>query len=196
MVGASDGKFVLPLAQSGYDVIAIEKDPQALYGGEVLLPVAGFAYAPGLVERLQEANLRHRVRIEAADLLDADPTALQAEAVWTSCSWHYSANQRRPLSEFVNRMQQLVRPGGLFGAEFMMAVEERHHSVEHYTTPDRLAGHFAPNTWNVLLTLQTDPFLERAHVGQPRDHTHRMGVLFATKHPDNHTKGGSSLDEA
>lgn len=50
--------------------------------------------------------------------------------------------------------------------------------------PDRLAGHFAPGTWNVLLTLQTDPFLERAHVGQPHDHTHRMGVLIATKSPD------------
>jgi hypothetical protein len=36
-------------------VIAIEKDPLALYGGEVLLPVIGMADTPGLVARLKEA---------------------------------------------------------------------------------------------------------------------------------------------
>ena len=38
VIGASDGKFVLPLAAAGYRVIAIERDPFALHGGEVRLP--------------------------------------------------------------------------------------------------------------------------------------------------------------
>ncbi|WP_433521644.1 class I SAM-dependent methyltransferase [Nocardia pseudovaccinii] len=190
VIGASDGKFVLPLAEAGYTVIAIEKDPLALYGGDVLLPVSGLGYAPGLVERLKDADLQHRVRIVAEDFLDSDPIDLAADAVWTSCSWHYSANHRRPLVEFIAHMQQLVRPGGVFGAEFMMPVQKRHHQIEHYTTPDTLASYFG-DAWDVLLTLRTDPFLERAHVGQLHDHTHRMGLLIARRHPDDHTKGGS-----
>lgn len=179
VIGASDGKFVLPLAAAGYRVIAIEKDSLALNGGEVLLPVSGIARAAGLVQRLKETGLQHRVRIVCADFLDPAPEQITADAVWTSCSWHYSANHRRPLSEFICRMQQLVRLGGLFGAEFMMPVEPRHHLIEHYTAPDRLARHFT-DSWRVLLTLQTDPFTERAHVGQLHDHTHRMGLLIAT----------------
>ncbi|WP_067845411.1 class I SAM-dependent methyltransferase [Nocardia lijiangensis] len=195
VIGASDGKFVLPLAEAGYNVIAIEKDPLALYGGEVLLPVSGLGYAPGLIERLKDADLQHRVRIVAEDFLDSDPADVVADAVWTSCSWHYSANHRRPLVEFIARMQQLVHPGGVFGAEFMMPVDKRHHEIEHYTTPDVLISYFG-DAWDVLLTLQTDPFLERAHVGQLHDHTHRMGVLIAKRHPDDHAKGGPSHDEA
>jgi len=43
----------------------------------------------------------------------------------------------------------------------------------------------------MLVTVEDDP------IAHPQHRTrHRMGVLFATKSPDNHTKGGSSLDEA
>lgn len=188
IVGASDGKFVLPLAEGGFDVIAFENDPIALYGGEVLLPVSGFAHAPGLIDRLKAAELDHRVQPIETDFLDADITGLVCDAVWTSCSWHYSVNHRRPLSEFLGRMQRLVKPGGLFGAEFMMPVQPHHHRIEHYTTPDRL-GRYFHRGWTMLLTLQTDEFTERAHVGQPHDHTHRMGLIIATKHPRDDRKG-------
>ncbi|MFI6167773.1 class I SAM-dependent methyltransferase [Nocardia sp. NPDC051052] len=194
VVGASDGKFVLPLAAAGYRVVAIEKDSVALNGGEALLPVSGITYVPGLVERLKEANLHHRVRIVCADFLEVESAETTVDAVWTSCSWHYSVNHRRPLSEFVGRMQRLVRRGGLFGAEFMMPVEPRRHSIEHYTAPDRLSRYFT-NGWEVQLTLHTDAFTERAHVGQLDDHTHRMGLLIARRDPKNQLEGGYSSNE-
>jgi hypothetical protein len=102
--------------------------------------------------------------------------------IWTSCSWHYSVNHHRPLADFVGRMKELVRPGGLFGAEFMMPTEHRHSLTEHYTSPERLSHHFA-DSWTILLTLRTNEFTERAHVGQPHDHTHRMGMLTALRDP-------------
>ncbi|WP_051407313.1 bifunctional 2-polyprenyl-6-hydroxyphenol methylase/3-demethylubiquinol 3-O-methyltransferase UbiG [Nocardia sp. CNY236] len=191
VVGAGDGKFVLPLAEAGYSIIAIESDASALNGGEVLLPTSGIAYAPGLVERMKGADLDHLVRIRCADFLEVDPIEMAADAVWTSCSWHYSANHKRPLGEFVTRMQRLVHPGGLFGAEFMMPVEERHQHIEHYTTPDKLARYFTAADWTVLLTLQTEAFVERAHVGQLHDHTHRMGLLLAKRHQVDHEEVGT-----
>ncbi|MGW3148351.1 class I SAM-dependent methyltransferase [Streptomyces sp. NPDC001177] len=180
VVGASDGKFVLPLAAAGYRVVAIERDALAVHGGEVRLPGDSEVHAMGLIDRLKLEELHARVQVIEEDFLAEGPLGVRCEAVWTSCSWHYSANHRRPLAEFVDRMQRLVRPGGVFGAEFMMPVEKRHHLVEHYTSPERLHRHFLSD-WDVLLTLRTNEFTERPHVGQPHDHTHRMGLLLAAR---------------
>lgn len=182
VIGASDGKFVLPLAAAGYRVLAVERDPLALHGGEVSLPGDVSAHAMGLIDRLKLEALHDRVQIVEEDFLRTNADQEKCDAVWTSCSWHYSANHHRPLAEFVTRMQSFVRPGGLFGAEFMMPTEPRHAGIEHYTSPDKLSRHFN-DQWHVLLTLRTNEFIERAHVGQLQDHTHRMGLLLAAHAP-------------
>jgi SAM-dependent methyltransferase len=186
VVGASDGKFVLPLAAAGYRVIAIERDPLALHGGGVRLPGDITAQATGLIARLKTEDLRDRVQVVDGDFLTAHIACGPCDAVWTSCSWHYSENHHRPLADFIGRMQQLVRPGGLFGAEFMMPIEPRHFMTEHYTSPERLSHHFAAG-WTILLTLRTSDFTERAHVGQLHDHAHRMGLLIAMREPSHAT---------
>ena len=186
VVGASDGKFVLPVAAAGYRVIAIECDPLALHGGEVRLPGDITAQATGLIDRLKTEDLRDRVQVVHGDFLTAHIVSGPCDAVWTSCSWHYSVNHHRPLADFIGRMQQLVRPGGLFGAEFMMPIEPRHFMTEHYTSPERLSHHFAAG-WTILLTLRTSEFTERAHVGQLHDHSHRMGLLIALREPSHAT---------
>ncbi|MFD4857144.1 class I SAM-dependent methyltransferase [Streptomyces atratus] len=180
VIGASDGRLVVPLAAAGYRVIAIERNPIALHGGEVQLPGDKTGHAVGLIDRLKHEGLYDRVQVVEDDFLAAEPAATRCDAVWTSCSWHYSANHHQPLGEFVNRMQRLVRPGGLFGAEFMMPITQRHHMLEHYTSPERLRQYFIGD-WDVLLTLRTNEFAEQAHVGQLQDHTHRMGLLLAAR---------------
>ncbi|MFJ9926684.1 SAM-dependent methyltransferase [Streptomyces misionensis] len=180
VVGASDGKFVLPLAAAGYRVVAIERDALAVHGGEVRLPGDSQVRAMGLIDRLKLEDLHDRVQVIEEDFLAGEPLNVPCEAVWTSCSWHYSANHHRPLAEFVDRMLRLVRPGGVFGAEFMMPVERRHHLVEHYTSPERLHRHFLGD-WDMLLTLRTNEFTERPHIGRPHDHSHRMGLLLAAR---------------
>lgn len=182
VVGASDGKFVLPLAAAGYRVIAIERDPLALHGGDVRLPGDITARAPGLIARLKREDLQDWVQVVEGDFLATAPSLVPCNAIWTSCSWHYSVNHQCPLAEFVARMQRLVRPGGLFGAEFMMPIEEKHFVIEHYTSPERLSRHFAEG-WTILLTLRTSEFSEHAHVGQLQDHAHRMGLLLARRDP-------------
>ena len=178
VVGASDGKFVLPLAAAESEGVALDGDDAVAGGGEVSLPGDAHAQVPGLIDRLKAEDLRDRVQVIGEDFLTAELPEGHCDAVWTSCSWHYSANHRSPLGDFVRRMQDLVRKEGLFGAEFMMPVEERHQFIEHYTSPERLARHFTPG-WDVLLTVRTNQFIERPHLGQPHDHTHRMGLLIA-----------------
>jgi hypothetical protein len=133
LVGASDGKFVLPLARLGIRVVAVERDRAAVEGGPIVLPGPVEATMPGLRKRLTDEGLSDLVEIVQAGLLSVSGSMEPVDAVWTSCSWHYSVNHRRPLGDFISAMRRLCRPaGGVFGAEYMMPVEPRHFTVEHY----------------------------------------------------------------
>lgn len=180
VVGASDGKFVLPLARRGIRVIAIERDSLALNGGPVILPGPTPATMAGLRSRLATEQLEHLVQIVEADLLGLDGDLEPVDAVWTSCSWHYSVNHQRPFAEFIAAMQTRVRAdSGLFGAEYMMPVEPRHFGCEHYPDAGELRRYFAG--WNVLWEACTPAFVEDPHVEQLRPHVHRMGLLIAAR---------------
>ena len=63
-----------------------------------------------------------------------------------------------------------------------MLIEQSHFLTEHCASPERLSRHFTDG-WTILLTLRTSEFTEHAHVGQLRDHTHRMGLLIAARIP-------------
>ncbi len=63
------------------------------------------------MDRLESEGLRSRVQVVEADFLSAALPGASCDAVWTSCSWHYSANHHNPLADFVGRMQSLVREG-------------------------------------------------------------------------------------
>jgi hypothetical protein len=86
-------------------------------------------------------------------------------------------------------MRDMFASDGLPEPEWavVMPVQQRQHLIEHYTSPEKLRPHFIGD-WDVLLTLRTNEFTERAHVGQLHDHTHRMGLLLAahTPHSSHH----------
>ncbi|MGW2998740.1 class I SAM-dependent methyltransferase [Streptomyces sp. NPDC001155] len=179
VVGASDGKFVLPLARRGMHVVAIERDETAINGGPVVLPGHIEGTMPGLRKRLAEEGLSERVEIVEADILGPAVKVEPSDAVWTSCSWHYSVNHRRPLGDFISAMKDLCRPdGGLFGAEYMLPVEPRHLSTEHYPEEGEMRRFFPD--WSIEWEAYTPPFIEAPHVEQLRDHVHRMGLIIAT----------------
>ncbi|MFC5253436.1 class I SAM-dependent methyltransferase [Streptomyces nigrescens] len=179
VVGASDGKFVLPLARLGVRVLAVERNKSALDGGPVVLPGRTEASMPGLRKRLADEDLSGRVEIVEADILDLPDELDATDAVWTSCSWHYSINHRRPLGDFIAAMKRSCRPrGGVFAAEYMMPVEPWHLACEHYPEEGEMRRFFPD--WAIEWETYTPPFLEAPHVEQLHEHTHRMGLLIAT----------------
>jgi hypothetical protein len=174
VVGAADGKFVLPLLDAGFEIVAVESDEAALNGTSGKYG----AYEKGLRRQAAASGLSARLTIVAADWLDIS-TAYSAGAVWTSCSWHYSANHRRPLAEFVRAMRDATEGDALFGAEFMMPVNIAHVSCEHYTHPAVVASVLAG--WHILWSLESDIFVEEPHLGSVKPHVHRMGLVIACK---------------
>ncbi|HEV7899253.1 MAG TPA: class I SAM-dependent methyltransferase [Planosporangium sp.] len=180
VVGASDGKFVLPLARRGIRVLAVERDPLALNGGQVTLPGQMGSTMPGLRQRLAAEGPSSLVEIVENNLLDMAAPAQPVDAIWTSCSWHYSVNRSRPLADFIMAMIALCRPhGGLLGAEYMMPVEPRHLSVDHYPEQGEVRRFF--RGWRIDWETYTVPFLEAPHVEQLTEHVHRMGLIIATR---------------
>jgi SAM-dependent methyltransferase len=180
VVGASDGKFVLPLARHGIRVVAIECDETAIDGGSVTLPGSVEGTIPGLRKRLADEGLTSLVKIVRSSLLTVPGRIDPVDAVWTSCSWHYSINHRRPLADFIAAMTRLCRPGGgVFGAEYMMPVDPRHFTIEHYLS-EGSARTFFPG-WQIDWETYTPPFVEAPHVEQLAEHVHRMGLIIATR---------------
>ena len=180
VVGASDGKFVLPLALRGYRVVAIELDQTALFGGPIESPDGSENQSLGLVERLRLEGLQEVVTVVAEDFLQSPPPASQSDAIFTSCSWHYSRNHWRPLASFVQKMQQRVKPGGIFCSEYMMPVEQKHDKIEHYPKEGQIEAMFGEG-WTVLEQFYTTNFLEKGHAHNLQDHYHRMGFMLATR---------------
>lgn len=180
VVGASDGKFVLPLARRGLHVLAIERDPRSVDGGPVTLPGPIDTVMPGLRKRLAEEGLTDHVTVVRTDLFEVAGTEPPADAVWTSCSWHYSVNHGRPLADFIAAMSRLCRPrGGVLGAEYMMPIGPQHFAIEHYPGEGQVRGNLPG--WRIDWETYTPTFVEAPHVEQLTEHVHRMGLIIATR---------------
>jgi SAM-dependent methyltransferase len=181
IVGASDGKFVVPLAEMGYEVVAIERDQLAIDGGAAPGPAGALEWRiAGLRKRLAAEDLAAQVDIYVTDLFDLEVVPA-CDAVWTSCSWHYSVNHERPMQAYIDRMTALLRPGGLFGAEYMMPIELQHYEVEHYLDEGEIRDYL--KAADVLWEVASAPFVEAPHLGQPEPHSHRMGFVLAQLPP-------------
>lgn len=178
--GASDGKFVIPLAEKGWNISAIDIDKDSLYGGKIESPNGIVIPIPGILSRLKERNLEDYVKVYNENFM-AWEIDRKYHAIFTSCSWHYSLNHDVPLINIIEKMQSVLGKNGIFCAEYMMPCEEWHYSVEHYVKKNQLKTYFPHNQWEILECFYTDVFEESAHVGNVKDHKHRMGFFIAKK---------------
>jgi hypothetical protein len=65
------------------------------------------------------------------------------------------------------------------GAEYMMPVEPRHFTIEHYPGEGHLRSHLPG--WSIDWETYTPTFVEAPHVEQLTEHVHRMGLIIATR---------------
>jgi hypothetical protein len=155
--------------RAGYHVTAIEQDEHAVNGDRD---------TPGLRSRLAAEGFTERVRIVTRNVLDLVDCE-RHDGIWTSCSWHYSINHRRPLRDFITVLQNLCAPNGVLGAEYMMPVEPRHQQIEHYVDEGEVLRYFP--AWEPIWEAYTPTFHEAPHPGQPTWHQHRMGLLITRR---------------
>lgn len=132
VVGASDGKFVLPMLRKGLSVTAIEIDNIAIHGGEKIVPlprknVVKINYkegqgvpeypdipyqkimATGLLERVQKEKLEAKFELLEMDFYH-NVSQNQYDAIFTSCSMQYKGN--RDLSLYAEPGRSVVKNAG------------------------------------------------------------------------------------
>ena len=166
MVGASDGKFVIPLLRLGLRVTAVEIDEQMLRGAD-----------HSLTARARSEGVSEHLEILAGDFRDL---ALYGyDSVWTSCSWHYSLNKDRPVKLFMDCLVRSLKGGGLLGVEYMLPVVASDLECDRYLGEGEIWG-YLPRSWSVW-EAYTPLFAEAPHPGKAIEHVHRMGFAVVQK---------------
>ena len=179
IIGASDGRFVIPLAKNGYQVIAIENDPILINGGVVDGPNKKKIDVLGLKKRIEIEKVSSNVKIIENNFFDVD-LSFSVDAIFTSSTWDCSLNHSHPVKVYLDKMIKIVKPTGLFCAEYMMPCEEKHKNIEHFLEEGKINIFFNKN-WQVLEEFYTPIFEDNPHIGKIIPHKHRMGFFMAKK---------------
>jgi SAM-dependent methyltransferase len=176
VLGASDGKFAIPLAKAGLDVTGVDLDEVFLFGGRV--PTADGPLAiKGLARRLADEGLEARCRIVVSDYMEWD-TPETFDVVVTSGSWSMPENARHSLGALVQRAQDLTAPGGLLFADYLAELPGE-QTGEHYPPITRVLGFFSDG-WEVLESADLG-LREERHYDKPERHHHRFAAVIARK---------------
>ncbi len=205
VIGAADGRFVLPLLRRGIYTVCYDVDPVALFGGEKIVPLPRktaprHAYVPtdrpmtfpdvpttriliaGLSGRLTIHNLSEHVDIRCTDFF-RDPPPESFDFVFTSCSMQYKANRDLNAVEMVETIKRAVETQGIVAIEYMMPLQDDHiWKAPQFYRPGTMGKVFESDSWRVMSIREPcRPRFEAAHVDRPADHFHRVGRIIARR---------------
>lgn len=204
IVGASDGKFVLPFLRAGLEVTAYELDEVAAFGGEKSFPlervfVQRLEYIPnpyrnpkyqnvpaekreilGLKRRVAMEGLEHLLTIRMENFYRNPPSETYA-GVFTSCSIPYPCNFDIPVPNIISALKNSVSAGGYLYMDYMMPLEDHHNwRPKHYLRRGEMKKFFEDDDWKIIHVHEmSKPVFEVAHVDRPEDHFHRFGYILA-----------------
>ena len=206
IVGACDGKFVMPFLRSGMTVTAYELDKVAIYGGQKEFPVlrghiqkveyVHNPYRNPIYKKIPSeyrkiVGLKKRAELEGVnDLLTIvednfykNPPSHQYNAVFTSCSIPYPCNFDIPVSEIFNSLLSSVCKGGYLYMDYMMPLEDCHEwRPAHYLRRGDAHKYIDKADWKIIHIYEMSrPIFEAAHVDRPEDHFHRFGYVLAKR---------------
>ena len=205
VVGASDGKFVLPFLRKGFKVTAIDIDETAMFGGKKTIPkkrnqITALEYTKtskkpiytslptetvhidGLIKRVQKEKLEKNFCYILGDYY-RNPIEQQFDVVFTSCSIQYKSNRDIPVFELISTLQNNVKVNGYLYMDYMMPLEDTHDwKCEHFLRTGQIKKYFTNNNWKICYVKEMKkPIFEAAHIDRPEDHFHRFGYILAKR---------------
>lgn len=179
VIGASDGKFVIPLVQQGWDVLAVEMDEVFVRGGYIQLR-DGAVPIGGLISRLDELGLTARCEIVDVDYMEWIPPVPFQLAI-TSGLWSMPVNREWTLADLVHQQQAYVAPGGLLFADYFLPTNEEERATGVVPEPPDVEALF-DDEWEVLRNREEGRFGE-SHYGWEEWHEHRYASVIARRRP-------------
>lgn len=178
ILGCSDGTYVLPAARRGFQVLALDIDPVALYGG-VITVGENKTEVMGLVERLRREGLADRVTVVNEDYVTYAPESPYS-GVFTSGSVHYQENSRHSLANILRSIQSYVTPRGVLDMEYIHVSESNNNPDRYYLTRAEVAQFFLRNEW-VVTSNKRKTYIEAPNPRNPQTHCITWGRLYAQR---------------
>jgi SAM-dependent methyltransferase len=182
VIGCADGKFVLPAARRGYQVLAVDIDGIALFGGMKTGP-GGPTHMPGLQARLAAEGLLGQVSIRHSDLMDLGES-WKADIVFSSGALQYSRNLRHRMADMIEKIKDQGCGNAFVYFDYMLPLQPEHVGRDNYPSRQLWEAFFHAPQWEIISHRLLRPQFEAAHVDLPVDHEHHWGHLFARRVAD------------
>lgn len=180
VLGCADGKFVVPAARLGFEVLAIDLDEIALYGG-MKRSGSELVSVPGLVRRLELEGLEDRVVVECTDFTSYTPDR-RYDVVLSSGAVQYSFNSKYCMNDLVSSFATYPNRQGLLYVDYMLPYEEKYKDRDNCPDASWWRSYFTHHPeWRVIYNRVLPPTLDRAHIEYPVDHYHQWGHLLAER---------------
>ena len=119
VIGCSDGTYVIPAAKRGFDVVGIDIDREAIYGGASVLVGNHYLKNSGLKKRLElEKDVVGKVFYKVCDFMNYNPKD-KFSLIFTSGSIHYEQNRDKNLEQMITKMINMLCDKGILLIEYI-----------------------------------------------------------------------------
>jgi len=180
VVGCADGKFVLPAARRGWEVIAVEIDERMVSGCSAAPEDGIDRRVPGLLSRLSTEGLAERVSVRVSDFMTEGGIG-NCDALWTSGCLQYSRNSVYDISEITDRLRSFLHVEGVAYFEYMIPDEPKLVGRPNCPPVDWWSTVFPRRGWRIVGHTVAFDVPEGPHPYVPLPHRHSWGRLSAVR---------------
>ncbi|MDO0924226.1 hypothetical protein QQY24_01895 [Streptomyces sp. TG1A-8] len=180
VLGASDGKFALPLLRAGWEVVAIETDELFLGGGELDL-LDGHHVVTGLRDRLAAEHLADRCTIVEQDYMTV-PAEGDFQLVMGSGLWSMAPNRAHSLQALIDHAMDMVAPGGIFFGDYLIGLNDEERECGYYPETEVMEKIVDRPGWTLFENADLGIHGE-SHLGYEQWHYHRYAAVITHRMP-------------
>lgn len=180
VLGASDGKFALPLLRAGWEVVAVETDDLFLNGGELDL-IDGHHVVTGLRERLATEKLEDRCTVVEQDYMTL-PAEGEFQLVMGSGLWSMAPNRAHTLQALIDHAMAMVAPAGIFFGDYLIGLNDEERECGYYPETDVMEKIVDRPGWTVFENVDLGIHGE-SHLGYEEWHYHRYAAVITHRMP-------------
>lgn len=176
VLGASDGKFALPLLRAGWEVVAVETDELFLDGGGLDLS-DGHHDIVGLRRRLAAEGLEERCTIVEQDYMTL-PAQGDFQLVMGSGLWSMPPNRVHSLQKLVDHAMDMVAPGGIFFGDYLIGLNDDEIACGYYPETNEMDKIVDRPGWRIFENADCGIYGE-SHLGYEQWHFHRYAAVIS-----------------
>jgi len=180
VLGASDGKFALPLLRAGWKVVAVETDALFLNGGEFDL-VDGHHEVVGLRERLAAEGLAEDCTIVEQDYMTL-PASGEFQLVLGSGLWSMPPNRAHTLEALIHHAMDMVASRGIFFGEYLIGLNDEERTCGYYPPREEMDRIVDRPGWQLFENADLG-IRGESHLGYEEWHYHRYAAAIVHRMP-------------